>query len=123
MEGIMLALSDIRNNLDLINAIDWEMTPEEAVTLYLEWGNNWAHGNYVVRSKNDVTHYFVVNNWGKKPVVFLIRRNSDEAVELGKFELPEHIQSEFIKSVSNNKGVYAIDGVVKDWLKKEIYES
>ena len=46
----MIALADIKNNFELVNNIDWEMTPEEAVTLYLEWGNNWSHGK-MVRSK------------------------------------------------------------------------
>ena len=116
----MMKLNEIRQDLNLVNAIDWQMTPEEAVVLYLEWGNNWAHGVNVVRSKNDVSHYFVVNNWGQNPVVYLIRRNSEEAVELAKFELPENIKENFQKSVAYNKGVYAIEGEVKDWLQKEI---
>ena len=40
----MLSLQDIRQDQDLINEIDWEMTPEKAVSLYLEWGNGWNHG-------------------------------------------------------------------------------
>lgn len=36
----MMTLEDIRNDFDLLNNIDWKMTPEEAVRLYLEWGNN-----------------------------------------------------------------------------------
>jgi hypothetical protein len=114
-----MSLNEIRKDINLVNAIDWHMTPEEAVVLYLEWGNNWAHGN-LVRSKNDVSHYFVVNNWGEEPVVYLIRRNSDEAVELAKFGLPDGIKKIFRESVANNKGVYAIDGEVKRWLQKEI---
>jgi hypothetical protein len=47
----MMNLEEIKGNADLVNSIDWEMTPEEAVRLYLEWGNNWARGNYVIRSK------------------------------------------------------------------------
>ena len=70
----MMQLEDIRNSQDLMNAIDWDMTPEEAVRLYLEWGNNWARGNYVIRSKNDVSYYFVVNTWQEKPVIYFIRR-------------------------------------------------
>ena len=77
-----MELDQVKNNRELLNAIDWDMTPEEAVRLYLEWGNNWARGNYVVRSKDDVSHYFVVNTWGENPIIYLIRRNSDEAVEL-----------------------------------------
>jgi hypothetical protein len=115
----MLKLNEIKKNLDLVNEIEWDMTPEEAVILYLEWGNNWAHGR-VIKSKNDMSHYFVVNNWGKNPVIYLIRRNSDEAVELGKFEMPYDVKEKFLKSVSYNKGLYSIDGVVKDWLQKNI---
>lgn len=116
----MMKLNDIRKNLNLINAIDWQMTPEEAVVLYLEWGNNWAHGVNLIRSKSDVSHYFVVNNWGKNPIVYLIRRNSEEAVELAEFELPDSLKDVFQKSVAFNKGVYPVEGPVKDWLQKEL---
>jgi len=67
----MMKLEEIKNDKALLNAIDWEMTPEEAIRLYLEWGNNWAGGNYVIRSKNDVTHYFVVNTWEQSPKIYL----------------------------------------------------
>ena len=116
----MMRLEDIRDNEDLLNAIDWDMTPEEAVRLYLEWGNNWAGGNYVVRSKDDITHYFVVNTWDENPVIFLIRRNSEEAVELAKIEMPDDIKDHFMEENCNLKGVYAIEGNVKDWLYKQL---
>ena len=34
----MIGLEDIRKDWELKNLIDWDMTPEEAVTLYLESG-------------------------------------------------------------------------------------
>jgi hypothetical protein len=92
------------------------MTPEEAVRLYLEWGNNWTRGNYVIRGKEDVSVYFVVNTWEPQPVVYLIRRNSEEAVELAQFELPQRYE----KEVCELKGVYALDDDVKAWLKHEL---
>jgi len=116
----MMELKDIRQNSDLLNAIDWEMTPEEAVRLYLEWGNNWAGGNYVIRSKEDVSHYFVVNNWGKSPIIYLIRRNSEEAVELAKIDMPEALIAHFLKVNGNLKGVYPVEGEVKNWLKQKL---
>ncbi len=115
-----MQLEDIRKNRDLVNAIDWDMTPEEAVRLYLEWGNNWARGNYVIRSKDDVSHYFVVNTWKETPVIYFIRRNSDEAVELAEISMPQDMEKRFMKSVGNNKGVYAIEGEVKAWLKEQL---
>ena len=111
-----MTIDEIRKDTDLLNAIEWDMTPEEAVTLYLEWGNNWAHGR-VVKSKDDVSYYFVVNNWGEKVVVYLIRRNSEEAAELAEFFLPDDLALRFQESVGHHKGVYALEGAVKQWLK------
>jgi hypothetical protein len=119
----MSPIEKIKKNDELLNAIDWDMTPEEAVRLYLEWGNNWARGNFVIRSKNDETHYFVVNTWKKVPIVYLIRRNSEEAQELFAIELPDTVRKKFLKENGGNQGVYAIDGVVKEWLKEELCET
>lgn len=116
----MLTIEDIKKNNRLVNGIDWDMTPEEAVRLYLEWGNNWARGNYVIRSKNDVTYYFVVNTWEEKPVVYLIRRNSEQAEELAKINLPTPMKNRFMESIGHNKGVYAVEGEIKNWLQHEL---
>jgi hypothetical protein len=116
----MMNINEIRANRDLVNSIDWEMTPEEAVRLYLEWGNNWARGNYVIRSKDDVSHYFVVNTWQDDPVIYFIRRNSDEAVELAKIEMPTDLKRRFLNAQGRHKGVWAPEGEVKSWLKKKL---
>ena len=116
----MMELEGIRKDHELINAIDWDMTPEEAVTLYLEWGNNWTHGK-MVKSKNDVSHYFVVNTWDEPPKIYLIRRNSEEAVELAIIDMPEELRNRFLESVAHNKGVYAINEEVKAWLEEELH--
>ena len=53
--------------------IDWDMTPEGAVTLYLEWGNNnWLGEFKPKRHPGDATTYFVVNNWGARPKAVLV---------------------------------------------------
>jgi len=113
----MLTLEEIRRDLDLMNAVDWDMTPEEAVTRYLEWGNNWSHGKNLVRSKSDVSHYFVVNTWDDPPRIYLIRRNSEEAVEIAAAELPAHLRKRFMKAVARRKGVYAITPEIREWLE------
>ena len=115
----MMNLNDMKKE-NLVNLIDWEMTPADAVKLYLEWGNNWASSNYVIRSKDDVTHYFAVNTWEDPPVIYFIRRNSEEAVELAKIAMPDDIKARFLKEYDNLKGVYPIEGEIKDWLKKQL---
>ncbi len=117
----MLQIEDIKGDDNLLDAIDWEMTPEEAVRLYLEWGNNWTRGNYVIRSKDDVSHYFVVNTWKDKPVIYLIRRNSEEATELAEIAMPDALQERFFKTNGNLKGIYSIEGEVKTWLREKLY--
>ncbi|OQX63177.1 MAG: hypothetical protein B5M56_03820 [Desulfococcus sp. 4484_241] len=117
----MLNLDGLKKRRDLINDIDWEMTPEEAVRLYLEWGNNWAGGNYVIRSREDVSHYFVINTWRERPIIYLVRRDSEQAEELAVIEMPETLEKKFLKSVGHNRGVYAIDADVKKWLQKELH--
>ena len=117
----MLGLKELKKNRDLINEIDWEITPEQAVILCLEWGNNnCTNGRYAIRSKNDVSHYFVVNTWGKNPKIFLVKRNSDEAKELAEFEMPEDVKKKFMDHTGNLKGVYSIKGDVKIWLQNEL---
>lgn len=116
----MLGINELRKDMHLINNINWDMTPEEAVRLYLEWGNNWTRGNYVIRGKEDVSYYFVVNTWEEKPVVYLVRRNSESAEELAEIELPASLKDRFLESIGHNKGVYSIEGDVRDWLKKEL---
>lgn len=116
----MLRLDDIKKDDILRDAIDWDMTPEEAVRLYLEWGNNWARSNYVIRSKDDVTHYFVINTWEDRPIIYLVRRNSEQADELAEIEIPREMKTRFLESIGHNKGVYSIDGEIKAWLKREL---
>jgi hypothetical protein len=114
---VIESLEELKKQRELINSIDWEMTPEQAVRVYLEWGNIYAQGDLnVIRSKNDYTIYFVVNCWDKPYLIYLIKRNSEEAVELAKFELPKR----FEKPICELKGVYAVEGEVKEWLMKEL---
>ncbi len=115
----MMNMEELKEKKDIIGSIDWDMTPEEAVTLYLEWGNNWAHGR-VIRSKEDYSNYFVVYAWEDPPVVYLIRRNSEGSEELAEIELPEDVRQWFMESVGYNKGVYAVEGMVRQWLESEL---
>lgn len=116
----MLQLEELKQRKDLIYNIDWLMTPEEAVTLYLEWGNNWAHGR-VIRSKDEFSNYFVVYAWEKRPVIYLIRRNSEAAEELAEIRMPADVEAWFLDSVGHNKGVYAVAGKVREWLEEALY--
>jgi hypothetical protein len=115
----MLTLEELKKDRKLVNSIDWDMTPDLAIRLYLEWGNISADagGRKVrIQSKNDYSVYFVVNCWSRPYYIYLLKRNSEEAVDLAKFDLPK----QFEKPVCELKGVYALEGELKEWLKKEL---
>ena len=114
----MMGIEEIKANAEVMNAIDWTMTPEEAVTRYLEWGNNWTHGRNLVRSKNDVAYYFVVNTWDDPPKIYLVKRNSEEAVELAAIDVPYSLRDRLLNSISRSKGVYAINEEIRAWLEE-----
>ena len=117
----MMTLDELRNKEEYTNVIDWDMTPEEAVTLYLEWGNNWANGKRRIRSKTDVSYYFVVNTWEDPARIYLIRRNSEEAVELAVIDIPENLRKRFMASVFHLKGVYPVNEEIRAWLEEVLY--
>jgi hypothetical protein len=119
----MMTLEELRKHDEYTTVIDWEMTPEEAVTLYLEWGNNWANGKRRIRSPEDVSFYFIVNTWEDPARVYFIRRNSEAAVELAVSEMPEDITQRFLESVSHHKGVYPVNEEIRGWLEQELYGS
>ena len=117
----MMGLEEMRKNSELISVIDWDMTPEEAVTLYLEWGNNPANGRRRITSKNDVSYYFVVNTWEDPARIYFIRRNSEEAVELATIYMPEELRNRFLDSVGHLKGIYPVNDEIRAWLEEELY--
>lgn len=101
--------------------IDWNLTPEHAVTMYLEWGNNDWHAEYPpVRSKEDVSHYFVVDSWEQPPVIRLVRRNSEAAEDLITVPLPEELREDFARTNGTLRGISAPSPSVLAWLKREL---
>ncbi len=102
--------------------IDWNLGPEDAVTLYLEWGNNNWHAEHPpVRSKSDFATYFVIDHWLEKPTLRLVKRNSDEAVDLFSSPLPAHLEKEFKAEFGKLKGVSEPTESIKSWIKQEMY--
>jgi len=111
---------EIKENWNLVNSVDWEMTPEEAIALHLEWGPLRSQKYYNSRDNTNETVYFVINTWKRPPILTLVRRRGFDSEELGNFKLPENLEAEFLQGIGQYKGVYAVEGNVRDWLKKEL---
>lgn len=101
--------------------VDWDMSPELAVTLYLEWGNNdWRSAHPPVRSRSDESIYFVVDAWNNPLSVRLVRRTSEQADDLVSIPLPESLAQAFYDEYGTLKGVFEPLPVIKNWLRKEM---
>lgn len=102
--------------------IDWDLSPEDAVALYLEWGNNNWHAEHPpVRSRDDVALYFVVDTWEKEPVIRLVQRNSEQAEDLAVFPLPPDLRRAFLEEYGGLKGIFEPSPAIKDWLRSQMY--
>lgn len=101
--------------------IDWNLTPEQAVTMYLEWGNNDFTAEYPpVRSKDDVSTYFVVDTWQDPPLIRLVRRNSENAEDLFQMPMPAELLPEFRRQNGDLKGISAPTPAIRAWLQKQL---
>jgi len=115
----MLTLEELKKDRELVSSIDWDMTPDLAVRLYLEWGNIAADvGGRKVRitSKKDFSVYFVVNCWERPYYIYLLKRNSEDAVEVARFDLPK----QFEKPICQLKGMYPLEGELRQWVMNEL---
>jgi hypothetical protein len=119
----MLNLTELRKNRTLVNNIDWAMTPEKAVEMYLEWGTGWVRGNDFVSSSDDESYYFVIYDWETEPpLVTLVHRTLEGAEELAKIEVPKELFDAACKEDGKRPGgtVHRLNRGLQDWLNSRI---
>lgn len=109
--------TDLRNiDQKTIDDVQWEMTPEEAIALHLEWGPLRSQAYYNSRDKDNETIYFIVNTWKEEPQLQLVRRKGFDMDTIGKFKLPRRLQ-EFYGTL---KGVFSPDKATIVWIKDQL---
>ena len=81
----MWGLEELKIRREIVDRLDWEMTPEKAVETYLEWGTGWTRKDDFVRYPGQEALYFVIYDWEKPAQVTLIRRTMKEAMKSQRF--------------------------------------
>ena len=116
----MLRMEDIRENAEIIECLNLEMTPEKAVAIYLEWGAFWAHGRNFARSVNDVSCFFTLDTWKTPAKIVLVRQSMAEDEILGEVEVPSDLLAREVASWGGRKGTYGISDELKDWIGNKL---
>lgn len=116
-------MEELRNHREIIDQLDWEMTPEKAVETYLEWGTGWARKDDFVRYIGQESYYFVVYDWEKPLRVTLVRRDMKEMDEIANIDAPLELIEEAVREggYKPGVGVYAINDALRDWLKRALH--
>jgi hypothetical protein len=97
--------------------IDWEITPAQAVALYLDWDDDQLSGRPPLRSAEDYSIYFLLDAWGKAPLLRLVRRSQAEAADLLVLPLPEQLRQEWEREFGDARGIFEITPSIKAWLR------
>lgn len=101
---------------ETIDNIQWDMTPEEAIALHLEWGPLRSQAYYNSRDADNETIYFVINNWKEKPELHLYKRKGFDMEIIGEFNLPRRLQEYY----GELKGVFTPDKATQVWIKDQL---
>jgi hypothetical protein len=116
-----MEIRDIKNDLNLLNSLDWDMTPEKAVCIYLEWGTCFSmNSSYQRWARDEESVYFIVNTWEKPAVIQMVKRNKNEAQDLATIQIPEDLKKEFLDSVGHRNGVFGLNKSLKNWLQGQL---
>jgi hypothetical protein len=113
----MLKIDDLKKNIPLLNAVEWDLNPAVAVGRHLEWGAGWSVDGYRARGSHDESIYFAVSTWDTHPYIVLVKRNGFDMEELSRFRMPAELEKKFLDSVGYHKGIYELDTEIKNWLK------
>ena len=126
----MLNLEELKADRQLVNQIDWSMTQEKAIEMYLEWGTGWVRGHDFVSTMGQESVYFVLYDWERPHRVTLIRRTTAGAEEIAAVEVPEELFMRAWKEDGDRPGVgvHPLNRELREWVRNaidgpEIYDS
>lgn len=102
--------------------IDWEMTPEDAVAIYLEWGNNWGD-HRAIAVKDDESFYFVIDTWEQEPIIRLIRRTFEDVDVLAESTVSYEFLPDIHREYGLIKGVFALPQRMRERLQQVLTAS
>lgn len=115
-----MTLDELREDRELVNSINWDMAPEEAISLHLEWGPLRDQSYYNSRDSENETVYFIISTWEEVPTLYLVKRKGFASDYNPIMELPERFRKDFMSDMGQFKGIYAPNNYIRMWLESEL---
>lgn len=113
----MMTLEELKERRDILENIDWEMTPQDAFQLY----QLKSAGRFQQRDPPEI-YYFYVDVWlGENVRLVLVHRQIMQVEEVAEVPLDESLLLRCIEKFGGSPrspGQYPIDGAVKERLKE-----
>ena len=102
-------------------SIDWGLQPADTFGMFESWG-----GKERVKNKKERFYYFYIDNWQAPARLLLMERGIKYARILARIEAPQELIDSCIAGQGKSTTLdasYAIDGVIKLWLQKNVVDS
>ena len=114
----MLDLDGLKQRRDLVESIDWDLTPGEAFAEYqLKSPDNWRRGG------GGQAIYFYLSSWRGRNQVVLVRRSLKESEELAVIEAPDDLVRACLEAGEGSqlpRGQVSLDERLKEWLRQQL---
>jgi len=114
-------LAGLRNRSDILRLIDWDLTPQEAVEMF----DHRARGlerRLQVRSGEEKSYFFCVDNWRGSPRLVLKERSIKEAKVIAEIEAPQDLLLACARAHGNRKALFPLSEELAEWLRGRLYE-
>ena len=100
--------------------IDWDLSPDEAVVMYMEQPDCGYALFPGVTAEDAVSRYFVLDTWETTPVLRLLERNREFLKQLAVFPLPEDLMPAVRAKIGLARGMFPPPAEVLAWLRQSM---
>lgn len=117
----MARFEDLRLSDNSPVTIEWDMTPDLAFCMFTAKGLRDELSN-----SGERVCYFFIDNYGEKPVLYLMERGSRFVAIVAEIKAPHQMLTECIQrqgQTLNVKDNFPVDSLLKEWLLNEVVEA
>lgn len=110
----------VRVGDQVINSIDWEMSPELTFGTFESWG-----GRERVRNNDERVYYFFVDDWGERPKLCLMERGVKHARVVAEIKAPLEMMRKCVDEqgyVARFEQSFAINDQIREWLINNVLD-